>query len=320
MIGFAGYQLSYYADQISERTGLGRNWIGLILLATITSLPELMSGVSAVAFAGSPDLAVGDILGSCVFNLVLIFLLDLLYQESSAYSRATHGHILSAALGIILLAFVGFGIAVGRRFVGFSFGHMGGYTLAIPFFYLLAMRILYGFEKRNMPGVQAPDAEIDGSAARIYGFFGLAALVVVAAGAALPFVGERIVQAMGWNEAFVGTLFIAFATSVPEIAVTISSVRLGAIELAFSNLLGSNLFNAVILTVDDAFYLDGFLLQSVSPTHVVTAFSAVMMTGLVVVGLVQVPTRRYFNTVSGMSALILLMYLLNAYVVYKMGF
>src|SRR3989338_4203238 len=99
VISFAGYHLSYYADLISERTGLGRNWIGLILLSTITSLPELVSGVSAMAIAQTPDLAVGDILGSCVFNLTLVFVLDLLHREGSVYSRATQGHILAGALG-----------------------------------------------------------------------------------------------------------------------------------------------------------------------------------------------------------------------------
>ncbi len=329
VIGFAGYQLSYYADLIAERTGLGRNWIGLILLATITSLPELMSGVSAVAFADSPDLAVGDILGSCVFNLTLVFLLDLLYRESSVYSRATQGHILSAAFGIVLMSFIGFGIAVGGRFTDVGIGHMGAFTVAIPFFYILAMRNLYAFERRTSADHAAQAASSSGplppatsglSSARIYGLFGLAALVVVAAGAGLPFVGERIVEAMGWNEAFVGTMFIALATSVPEIAVTISAIRLRAVELAFSNLLGSNLFNAVILTVDDLFYLKGPLFQHVSQTHVVTAISAVMMTGLVLVGLIQSPSRRVLQTVSAMSLLLVLVYAINAYVVFKMGF
>jgi cation:H+ antiporter len=71
-IGLAGYHLSRFGDIIAEKTGLGRNWIGLVLLATVTSLPDLVTGVSSVTAAGVPNVAVGDVLGSCVLNLVII--------------------------------------------------------------------------------------------------------------------------------------------------------------------------------------------------------------------------------------------------------
>lgn len=315
IIGFAGYHLSYYADAIAERTGLGRNWVGIVLLATVTSLPELMSGISAVRFADSPNLAVGDILGSCIFNLTLVFLLDVIHREGSIYSRATQGHALTGALGIILISFVGFAILVSDRFIEFDFHHVGGFSLAIPIFYLLSMRVLYSFERRQKKEPTKEDVQ-GGSP---YAFFILAAIVVVAAGAALPFVGQEIIEQMGWNAAFVGTIFMAFATSLPEIAVTIAAVRLRAIELAFSNVLGSNLFNVVILFIDDLFYTKGPLLQNVTAAHSVTAFSAVMMTGLVLVALVETPKQRILNTVSTLSALLLMIFLLNAYIVFKMG-
>jgi cation:H+ antiporter len=74
----AGTQLSRYGDEIARLTGLGGTWIGMVLLATVTSLPELMTGLSAVTMAGAPEVAVGDVLGSCVFNLAMIALLDVL--------------------------------------------------------------------------------------------------------------------------------------------------------------------------------------------------------------------------------------------------
>ena len=144
-------------------------------------------------------------------------------------------------------------------------------------------------------------------------------MVVVAGGVALPFVGKNMIDVMGWNAAFVGTLFIALATSLPEIAVTISSVRLGVVEMAFSNLLGSNLFNVVILSVDDLFYRPGPLFADVSLAHAVTAFCAAMMTGLAMVALILKPQHRILNTVSGLSLFLLGVYLLNGYIVFKMG-
>ena len=81
MIGTSGYFLSLYGDVIAEKTGLGGTWVGFAMLATVTSLPELVTGVSAVTYVGVPNIALGDALGSCVFNLLLIVLLDFLHRE-----------------------------------------------------------------------------------------------------------------------------------------------------------------------------------------------------------------------------------------------
>lgn len=68
LILLSGSLLAKYSDLLAERTGLGRAWIGLILLATVTSLPELATGISAITIVSAPDLAVGSVLGSCVFK------------------------------------------------------------------------------------------------------------------------------------------------------------------------------------------------------------------------------------------------------------
>jgi cation:H+ antiporter len=142
------------------------------------------------------------------------------------------------------------------------------------------------------------------------------ALIVVAAATALPFIGERLAQVMGWHQTFVGTLFIAFATSVPEFVVTVSALRIGALDMAISNLMGSNLFNILILAIDDVFYLKGPILANVSGLHAISAVSAIMMTGLAIVGLFYRPTTRLFRTVGWTSLLLLMIYLLNSFFLY----
>jgi len=98
VIAVAGVKLTRYGDIIAEKSGFSRGWVGLILLATVTSLPELATGLSAVTIAMTPDIAVGDILGSCVFNLLIIVLLDFLYRKESIYTRARQSNVLSAGL------------------------------------------------------------------------------------------------------------------------------------------------------------------------------------------------------------------------------
>jgi cation:H+ antiporter len=92
VIGFAGFRLTRYADAIAEKARLSASWTGLALLATVTSLPELMTGASAVTVASAPDIAVGDVLGSAVFNLFLLACVDLARRGPSLCAHASRGH------------------------------------------------------------------------------------------------------------------------------------------------------------------------------------------------------------------------------------
>ena len=78
VIVFAGYHLSTYGDVIAEKTGMGRTWVGIILMASVTSLPELITGASSVVVFDLPSIAIGNILGACMFNMLVIGLLDAL--------------------------------------------------------------------------------------------------------------------------------------------------------------------------------------------------------------------------------------------------
>jgi cation:H+ antiporter len=321
LIGVAGTALSRYGDVIADKTGLSGTWIGLMLLATVTSLPELVTGVSAVTVADTPDIALGDVLGSCVFNLVILTILDFLQREESVYTRASHGHILSAGFGVILIGFVGFNVLLADSAFDVALGHVGLYTPLIIVLYAVAMRTVFRYERAQMAAYAGEHAERypETSLRQAVQRYVLAALVVVGAGIWLPFIGEQIARVMEWEATFVGTLFVAFATSVPEIVVTVSAMRLGALDMAIGNLLGSNLFDILIVAVDDLFFLRGPILAHVSPVHAVSAMSAVMMTGIVIVGLLYRPKTRLFRAAGWASLLLLGIYLLNAFVLYLHG-
>lgn len=124
---------------------------------------------------------------------------------------------------------------------------------------------------------------------------------------------------MGWNRTFVGTLFIAFATSLPELAVTLSALRIGALDMAIGNLFGSNLFNMVIIAIDDVFFFKGPILSQTSQYHGISALSAIMMTGVAIVGLLYRPATKVLKTVGWVSLFLFSVYLLNSYVLYLHG-
>lgn len=315
LIGIAGPHLTRYGDIIARLTGLSRSWIGLALLATATSLPELFTGLSAVAVAGAPNIAVGDALGSCVFNLAMLVVLDALSRDEPMYRRVDQGHILTAGFGVILIGSAGALLLLGVHGASFRLGHIGLFTPFIIILYFIAMRAAFVYDRRAGPAPLSrdrPDMTLSTALLR----YAAAAAVVVAAGVWLPFVGQELAETMGWHTTFVGTLFIAAATSLPELVVTISALRLGAIDMAIGNLLGSNLFDILILAIDDIAYTKGPLLASVSPTHAITAFAATIMSGIFIVALLYRPESRFRGTVGWVSLSLLTIYLLSAYAVY----
>jgi cation:H+ antiporter len=316
-IGYAGVRLSRYGDVIAEKTGLGGTWVGLVLVASVTSLPELVTGVSAVTIANAPDIAVGDVLGSCVFNLLIIVVLDFLLRGESIYARVRQSHVLSGGFGIVLIGFAGFNILAAEHGSRLALGHVGAYSPIILALYAIAMRTVFQYERlQSQPtggeAMRYPGVTLRSAALR----YGVAAAVVVTAGAALPFVGKQIAVQMGWHESFVGTLFVALVTSVPEVVVTVAALRLGAVDMAMGSLFGSNLFDIAIIAVDDLFYLPGPLLARVAPTHALSALSATMMTGVALIGLLYRPRKRVFRTVGWGSLLLLSFYLLNTLALY----
>ncbi len=321
VITVAGYKLSIYGSVIADRTGMGGTLVGLVLLAAVTSLPELITGISAVTVADVPDIAIGSLLGSCVFNLALLVILDFLYREQSVYSKAHQGHVLSAGFGIVVIGFVGFSVLESAAGVLPPLGHVGIYTPVIFISYLLATRTVFRYERDHRAEFvdeateEMPHITVQMAARR----YALAALFVIAAGALLPVIGDQMATEMGWAESFVGTLLIAIATSAPEVVVTITALRLGALNMAIGNLLGSNLFNIAIVSVVDLLYLDGPILSHVSGVHAVSATSAMIMTGIFIIGLFYRARTRLYRTVGWASLMLFSVYLINSYILFIHG-
>lgn len=321
LIGLAGPELSRSGDVIAEKTGLSGNWIGLVMLASATSLPELVTGVSAVTVTQAPDIAIGDALGSCVFNLVILVVLDFLQRGESVYRRARLGHVLSAGYGAVLIGFAGMNLLVYEHGLGPAIGHVGLYTPVILLLYALAMRTIFTYERRHREEyaeevvARYPRLTLRGAFWRYAG----AAAVIIATGSFLPIVAGALADVMGWQRSFVGSLFVAGATSLPELVVTMFALRIGALDMAIANLLGSNLFDVAVIAIDDIFFANGPILARVSPIHAISAMSALVMTGITIVGLLYRPQKRIFKTVGWVSLALLVTYLLNSYVLYIEG-
>lgn len=321
IILWAGRHLSFYGDLLAVRTGWGKAWVGLILMASVTSLPELMVGIGSAAIVQSADLAVGDILGSCAFNLGLLAMLDAFVPKHRAIlSMASRNHVLAAALGIILLAMVGIGLFLPREIVITSW--IGLSSIAFIVIYLVSIRIIYLFEKKNTLAPAVLEAEAEDPAKKlttrqVVVRYTLFALVIVGTALALPYFADSIAEATGLGKSFVGTLFLAVSTSLPEVAVSYAAIRMGAIDLAVGNLLGSNIFNVLILAIDDLVYSKGFLLKDASRLNLLSVFSVILMSAVVIIGLsYRAEGKRY--KLAWDAAVIFLIYVVNIVLLYQL--
>lgn len=310
-------RLSRYGDAIATLTGLSRNWVGLILLATVTSLPELVTGLSAETVAVAPDIAVGDVLGSCVFNLAILAMIDVSYRQGAIMPWRAKAISCRRALASFCWQGVGLAVLLTTQGMMPSIGHVSLASVMIFVMYLVAMRALYLTEQRNTSTVVAERQDMTLKAALMG--YGVASAAIVGAGIWLPIIGVELARVMGWSNSFVGTLFVAFATSVPELATTWGTIRIGAIDMAFGNLLGSILFDVLILAIDDFAYLPGSIYAHVSPVHAVSAITACLMSGVVIVALAYRPVSRVWRTTSWASLALLALYLINAAIQFLHG-
>jgi cation:H+ antiporter len=319
VIVFSGSRLSRYGDMLAEKTGLGRTWVGIVMLASVTSLPELMTGISSVAISDVPNIAVGDALGSCVFNLLILAMLDASVGNVPISSKTRQGNVLVAAFGIVLLSIAALGIHImsGKQFQGW----IGPYTLAIVVVYFLAIRMVFHFERRAIEqALQEPQLELQygevTTANAVFNYL-VHAIVVVIAAMFLPVIGASLAEQTGLGQTFVGNALVAITTSLPELVVSAAAVKMGAVDLAMGNLFGSNIFNVLILAIDDMFYTKGPLLSYVEDTHIVSAFTAIAMSAVAIIGITYRAARKPLPLAWDSIAIVVL-YILNLMFLFTM--
>jgi len=321
LVGFAGVKLTVYGDAISDKTGLGGNWIGFLLIGIVTSVPELASGISAVTIADSPNLAVGAIFGACIFNLAIIVILDLLYRRDSIYHSASQGHILSAGFGIVMIGFNGLGMNMALNGEALAFGHVGVFSPVILVLYLVAVYTVFSYESHQIKlyTEKEPDAFPHLSLSAVIVRYIAAALVVIVTGIFLPVVAKQIAMIMHWQESFVGTLLVAFITTVPEMTVAVTAVKIHALDMAIGGIFGNNLMNNAVLAIEDIVYKNGPIFSKISPVHAVSVVTSLIMTGFTIIGLFYRPEQRILKMIGVISWVLLLLLLINSYFMFING-
>jgi len=300
----AGSRLARLGDQIAERSGLGRVWVGLILLSAVTSIPELFSSGTA-AFLGNADVATADILGSNMFNMVIFVLVDFFVIGSILKSihpnqvfTALITMCLTAGIVLAIIAPISLPALLPRGYSLWPVGIMGMTLLVV---YGFGMAFAHRLERRESPSSLKPD--LKKPLKKILFLFGLFSFVMILISIRLGQVADGLTHipttlgslTLHLSGGLVGGVFLAFATSLPEIVVSIGAARLGAADLSGGNLFGSNLFNLAILGVCDVLYTKGPILTHTHPALIWTGIFSLLMTGVAAAGVLYKSKKTFFR-------------------------
>ena len=261
-------------------------------------------------------------MGSCLFNLVILALLDFYCGPDPLFQRAQVSHGLSAGLGAVVLGIAAIGLLQAQIGPNIMLGWVSVVSLILILVYFLSARLIARFEVQRRTEVLEQEAEVFQyqhiPVRRAYVRFTICAIAIVGSGVWLAAIGEAVAEVTGLSQSFIGALLLAATTSLPEVVTSLAAVRLNAVDLAVSNVFGSNLFNLGILGSFDLFYRQGNLWANVSQVHIHTAIIAMIMTSVAIVGLVyRAAVRRSQRYVTWDGITLIILYVFGMYMVYR---
>lgn len=291
VVGFGVY-LTILADELAERSSLSRAFVGAVLLGALTSLAEIGTSISA-ALAKHPELAVTNAVGSVAAQTVFIAVADLVYRRANLeHAAASAANLLLCAVLILLLGVTLLGVL--NPDVELFSMHPTSYVLVAA--YLFGMHLVT--QSGEMPMWQPhrtreTNDEADrtiqhsGPMLWLWARFLFAGAVVAGAGVTLARTGIRITQITGLSESFVGVLLTGVVSSMPELITAVTAVRIGALTLAISNILGGNAFDVIIVALSDMAYREGSIFQGAGPDLATTTVATLLMAVVTLLGLLR---------------------------------
>ena len=314
---FFGAKLAVYGDALATLTGWGRLFVGGLLLAFATSLPELSTNISAVRLdPPNPELAVGNILGANMLNMFTLSIVALAFGGKRFLER-----VAPQQAYIILVAAVMTGAAVifAAVAVDVEVWQVGLSSVVLLALFGSGMWLVHRTRpEREELGADDQDDPPEMGLKKAWSMLGLVSVGVVVAGIFLAWSTDEIAGITGVASSTLGILLVSLVTTMPEASATVASVRIGAVDLGVAGLYGSCAFNVTILFYADIFYRDGILGNQTEPAHFVAGGVAV---GLILAGLVLILARNKIRRALAAAALALMVaaYIAGAAMVIALG-
>ncbi|MGB2983004.1 MAG: sodium:calcium antiporter [Candidatus Bipolaricaulia bacterium] len=304
-IVLAGMRLALYGNALGRHLHIGQGWIGLIFLATLTSIPELTTTVTAASI-GEPSIAVGNALGSNLFNVAIIAVMDILLlrrRPGSFLALVRPYHVISGGMAILLTALALLGIVwkPGGAVLGIS-----PISVFILIGYCAGVFLLFRAEREDQTEDEPSTRKLPSLVVSSIGFLVCGAIIVVC-GIYLVHASKTIAVTTGLSASFMGAILVAIVTSLPELATSIGALRINATDMIIGNLFGSNMFNILTIFFADAAFRGSSILGSLGDGEgdlLLVAGSGIILTGIAVVSIAARTRRRVFGI--GVDSIVLL--------------
>lgn len=287
----AGVALARNASDIVERTALTALFVGMVLMAFATSLPEIVTDVTA-ALEGSPDLAVGDLFGSSMANMAILAVVDMTRRGRMWPSvELGHARVAAVAIGLTGLAVLGMLASPVP-----ALGWVGVDTLLIAVAYVAALAWIRRSpvsprDPATTGAAEGPDTgasdDTTPGARQAFLRFGGAGAVILVSAALVGSSAVAITRQTGISETSFGTAVLAVTTSLPELIASLAAARMGRHDLAVGNLFGSNAANMSVLFFADLAYTPGPILGAIAPGQALAGVGAIMLMAMALAAIVH---------------------------------
>jgi len=313
---FFGIRLAVYGDALASLTGWGRLFVGSVLVALATSLPELSTNISAVRLdPPNPALAVGNVMGANMLNMFNISLVALMFGGKKFLEKVAPEQGVLAALAILL---TGLAVLFGAIKMEISLWHIGLSSLLLIVVFLVGMRIVYVTKPAEQGSSDDEPETGDMTLKRAWIMFLGVSLGVVIAGFFLAWSTDRVADITGVASSTLGIIAVSLVTTMPEMSSAIAAARMGAADLGVAGLFGSNAFNVTILFFADPFYREGILGNQTEPAHFIAGGMAVVLMAVVLV-VILARNRIKAPLVAAVLVLVVLAYIAGAVAVAGVG-
>jgi len=243
-----GKKIAYTADTLANVTGLSGAFVGFLLVAMITSIPELVSTFISVS-KGYYGLASGGILGSNSVNITILGIIFLIFNKKPL--RIHMNSIFSFISSLLLLTFVGFIII----FNVMDDIIINQYIIILIGILIYSFIVYYSYKLNKQDHFQEESVKSNIPIRPVLFSFIYCAIGIIILSWILVLLCKRLadlpipIYGSSLGEHFIGTLILALATSIPELATTYQIVKIGNTNMAVENISGSNVFNLIVLII-----------------------------------------------------------------------
>lgn len=246
-VTFLSVKAADYVDWIDKKTSLSGAFIGGIMLSAVTSLPELFTSISSTLLLHEPGLCIGNILGSDLFNLLVLAVLVIIYSRSFSQAHTAAGHQI-----VLLTVIAGYAAIVLNMFgiLNFDLFTVNITSILLMICYIISVKFLSGEESSSSDDGD----DIPLTLSQILFRFVLVSVGIVVLSILISKTTDIISDRLNLGKGLAGALFMGIATSLPELSSTISLFRKKNYDIAVGNIVGSNIFNLIILSVCDILY------------------------------------------------------------------